>query len=59
MLIRTQKQEQPQMRQTQPCSFIEYLLEEIFGYAKLGIDFIKELHKPDDKKLAHKIKQVQ
>ena len=37
------------MRQTQPCSFIEYLLEEIFGYTKLGFDFIKELHKPDDK----------
>ena len=49
MLIRTQKQEQPQMRQTQPCNFLEYLLEEIFGYAQLGFDFIKELHKPDDK----------
>lgn len=37
------------MRQIQPCNFFEYLLEEIFGYTKFGIDFIKELHKPDDK----------
>ena len=49
MHIPTQKQEQPQMRQTQPCNFLEYLIEEIFGYAEIGIDFLKELHKPDDK----------
>lgn len=44
MEISTQKLEQPQR-----YSFIEYLIEEIFGYTKIGIDFLKELHKPDDK----------
>lgn len=44
MEISTQKLEQPQR-----YSFIEYLIEEIFGYAEIGIDFLKELHKPDDK----------
>ncbi len=44
MEISTQKLEQPQR-----YSFIEYLIEEVFGYVKIGIDFLKELHKPDDK----------
>lgn len=49
MHIHTQKQEQPQMRRTQRCNFLEYLIQEFFEYAVIGVDFLKELHKPDDK----------
>jgi len=41
MEISTQK-----LKRLQRYSFIQYLLEEIFGYAKLGVDFLRELHKP-------------